>query len=70
MGEMVRYLVPRLVFAVDGFDQLRIVEIDKVRADAHNRAILVVELFHPAGVVTGPYKRETPEVTPRYDHGY
>lgn len=58
------HLAPGLVRAVQGFDQLRVVEVDEVRADANDRAVLIVELLHAAVVVTGPHEKETPQVGP------
>lgn len=70
MRRKTAYLAPGYVGAVDGFDQLRVVEIDEVRADAHNRAVLLVELLHLAVVVTGPHEKEAPQVGPSCDDAY
>ncbi len=70
MGRKNAYLAPGLVGAVDGLDQLRVVEIDEVRADAHNRAVLLVELLDAAVVVAGPHEKETPQVGPSCGDAY
>jgi hypothetical protein len=63
-NRMATYLAPCLVCAVDDFDQLRAVEIDEVGADAHNRAVLIVEFLDAAVVVTRPHEEEAPKVGP------
>ena len=61
---MAMYLAPCLILAIDCFDQLRVVEIDEVRADAHNRAIFLVEFLDAAVVVARPHEEEAPKVGP------
>ena len=61
---MATYLAPCLIFAIDGFDQLRAVKIEEVRADAHNRAVFIVEFLDAAGVLARPHQKEAPKVGP------
>lgn len=55
---------PLRVGAVDGFRHLGDVDVDEVRADAHHRAVLFVELLHVRAVVGAPGLVEPPEVSP------
>jgi hypothetical protein len=58
------YLAPFAICAVDGLDQLWVVQIEKVWSDANNRAVFLVELFERLMIVARSHLGKTPEVGP------
>ena len=59
-------LDPFSVGAVDDAVQIRDVEVQEVRADAHDGAVLLVELLHPGGILARVDLPDTPEVGPSW----
>lgn len=56
------YLEPFAIGGVDGFDQLGIVEVERVRPDADDGTVLLMELLDDQVVVAGADLSETPQV--------
>lgn len=54
------YLAPLAVRAVQGFDQLGVVQVQQVRSYPNHGTIFVMKLLHPEMVVPRPHEKETP----------
>lgn len=60
------HLPPLAIGAVKHLDQLRVVEVERVGPNSHNRAILLMKFLDAKVVVARPYDTETPEVRPTW----
>lgn len=61
-----RYLAPRLILAIDGFDELWIVEVDEIRPNSYHWPVFVMQLLHAMGVLAGLHEEETPKIGQSY----
>lgn len=61
-GAALLYLSPFPIRAIDGSDQLRIVEVKEIRAAANDGAILVMQFLDFLGVASRPHQSEPPQV--------